>query len=193
MDTTSRLLIVVEPGVDTSSTLSSVNDAISRLQREKAGLQKDRDEWRLQHHELKKRFDLTMKQRDWYLADNKEQKLLIQSLQDELDKEAEFDEDDDPKTRRIRREYEKRMVQYEVRMHQLESDMQKEVDKQVELLKKAKKESDDAREEANDAQRGAITMFNEQKRYDSHIERLQSDVHRMNNAVDKMRDEEQEQ
>ena len=57
-------------------------------------------------------------------------------------------------------------------MHQLESGMQKEVDKQVELL-----------------QRGAITIVNEQKRNESNIQRLQSEVHRANNAVDKMRDE----
>ena len=30
-------------------------------------------------------------------------------------------------------------------------------------------------------------MFNEQKRYESHIQRLQSDVHRANSAVEKMR------
>ena len=64
-------------------------------------LQKDRDVRKLEHHELKESFDLTVKQRDWYLADNMEQKLLIQSLQDELGEEAEFDEEDDPKTRRI--------------------------------------------------------------------------------------------
>jgi phage shock protein A len=49
-----------------------------------------------------------------------------------------------------------------------------------------KKECDDARE---DALRDAITIINEQKRYESHIYRLQSDVHQANNAVDKMRDE----
>jgi predicted nucleic acid-binding Zn-ribbon protein len=47
----------------------------------------------------------------------------------------------------------------------------------------------DARGEADDAQRGAITMFNEQKRYESHIQRLQSDVHRANSAIEKMRTE----
>jgi len=46
------------------------------------------------------------------------------------------------------------------------------------LLDKAKKDLTDARDEADDAQRGAITMFNEQKRYESHIQRLQSEVHR---------------
>ena len=47
----------------------------------------------------------------------------------------------------------------------------------------------DAQDEANDAQRGAITMFDEQKRYESHIQKLQSNVHRANTAMDKMRDE----
>ena len=135
-------------------------------------LQKDRDVRKLEHHELKESFDLTVKQRDWYLADNMEQKLLIQSLQDELGEEAEFDEEDDPKTRRIWSECGKRVGQYEERMHQLESGMQKKVDKQVELL-----------------QRGAITIVNEQKRNESNFQRLQSEVHRANNAVDKMRDE----
>jgi Co/Zn/Cd efflux system component len=67
--------------------------------------------------------------------------------------------------------------------------MEKEVDKQVPLHQKAKKECNDAREEADDVQRGAITVFNEQKRHDSHIERMQSDVHRAIIAVDKMREE----
>jgi predicted RNase H-like nuclease (RuvC/YqgF family) len=37
--------------------------------------------------------------------------------------------------------------------------------------------------------RGAKTMFNEQKHSESTTQRLQSEVHRANNAVDKMRDE----
>jgi predicted RNase H-like nuclease (RuvC/YqgF family) len=60
--------------------------------------------------------------------------------------------------------------------------MQKKIDHQAELLEKARKEADDA-------QRGAIAKFNEQKRYKSHIQRLQSDTHRFSNAVDKMRTE----
>jgi len=53
----------------------------------------------------------------------------------------------------------------------------------------ATKERDEAREKANDAQRGVITMFNEQERFESHIQRLQSDAHRANTAVDKMMEE----
>jgi len=47
----------------------------------------------------------------------------------------------------------------------------------------------DARVETDDAQRGAITMFNEQKRYELNIQRLQSDVHRANTSMEKMRTE----
>jgi phage shock protein A len=38
-------------------------------------------------------------------------------------------------------------------------------------------------------QRSALNMFNEQKRYESHIQRLQSDVHRASSAVARMRTE----
>jgi hypothetical protein len=58
--------------------------------------------------------------------------------------------------------------------------MQKDIGIQVEQLQKVKKEPDDAQEEANDTERGAITMFNESKRYESHIERLQSEIHQAN-------------
>jgi phage shock protein A len=100
---------------------------------------------------------------------------IQQSLHKELGEveDAEFEEEDDTYTRRIRREYEKRVGQYEE---------QKKIDHQAELLEKARKEADDA-------QRGAVAMLNEQKRYESHIQRLQSDAHRSNSAVDKMRTE----
>ena len=44
--------------------------------------------------------------------------------------------------------------------------------RQTALLEKTKKDLDDARGKADDAQRGAITMFNEQKRYELNIQRL---------------------
>jgi len=47
------------------------------------------------------------------------------------------------------------------------------------LLDIAKKDLADAR--------SAITMFNKHKRHESHIQRLQSEVHRANSAVEKMR------
>jgi predicted RNase H-like nuclease (RuvC/YqgF family) len=60
---------------------------------------------------------------------------------------------------------------------------------QAVLLEKAKRDRDDARGEADDVQRGAITMFNEQTCYESHIQRLQSVFYRAKNAVNKMRTE----
>jgi uncharacterized coiled-coil DUF342 family protein len=56
-------------------------------------------------------------------------------------------------------------------------------------IKKAIKERDDAKDEADDAQRSAITMFNEQKRHETHMGRMKDDIYRANIAVDKMRDE----
>jgi phage shock protein A len=108
--------------------------------------------------------------------------LIQQSLHKELgeDEDAEFEEEDDTYTRRIRREYEKRVGQYEERLHELDKDMQKKIDHQAELLEKIDHQADDA-------QRGAVAMLNEQKRYESHIQRLQSDAHRSSSAVDKMR------
>jgi hypothetical protein len=50
---------------------------------------------------------------------------------------------------------------YEERLPQLQSERQR----QAVLLEKTKKDLDDA-------QRGAITMFNEQKRYELNIQRL---------------------
>ena len=87
--------------------------------------------------------------------------------------------------RRIRRECEKRVKECEELLLQLQSERQR----QAVLLEKTRKDLDDARGEADDAQRGAITMLNEQKRYELNIQHLQSDVHRANSAVDKMRTE----
>ena len=55
------------------------------------------------------------------------------------------------------------------------------------LLDKVNKELKEARGEADDAQRSTITMFNEQKCYELNIQRLQFDVHRSNNAMEKMK------
>jgi hypothetical protein len=73
-------------------------------------------------------------------------------------------------------------------MAQLQSDMQKEIDKQVYLLKKVTKERDDARSEANESQQSARSLFNEQKRIESQMDRMKDEVSRSNKAVDKMRD-----
>ena len=99
----------------------------------------------------------------------------IKSLHQELGGEdAELDDDDDdPLLCRIQRECEKRVKNCEEALKQSQSERHR----QAMLLGKAGKDLKDARGEADDAQRGAITMFNEQKR-------LQSDVHRANTAVD---------
>ena len=67
-------------------------------------------------------------------------------------------------------------------MVQLESDMQKEIDKQVHLLKKVTRE----RDEANESQQSAKKLFNEQKRVESQIDRMKDEVNRSNKAIDKM-------
>jgi predicted secreted Zn-dependent protease len=59
---------------------------------------------------------------------DKKQQLLIKSLNTELDEDAEFDEDeDDPQLRRIRRECETRVKEYEERMQQLQFDMRRQL------------------------------------------------------------------
>jgi hypothetical protein len=73
-------------------------------------------------------------------------------------------------------------------MVQSQSDMQKDIDKQVSLLKKVMKEHDDARNEANESQQSTMNIFNEQKRHESQMDRMTDDVSRANKAVDKMRE-----
>jgi len=73
-------------------------------------------------------------------------------------------------------------------MAQLQSDMQKEIDKQVYLLKRVKKERDDARSETNESQQSARSLFNEQKRFETQMDRMKEEVSSSNKAVDKMRD-----
>ena len=85
----------------------------------------------------------------------------------------------------MRSECEKRVKDCEERLQQLQSERHR----QAILFGKASKNLKDARGEADDAERGAITMFNEQKRYELNIQRLQSDVHRVNSAVEKIRTE----
>jgi hypothetical protein len=78
------------------SALSSVSDAISRLQQENVRPQKDRDRWRLKYQQLQRLIIQIEQQRDWYQADNDDQKLLIKTLQIQLGEDSEFDEEDDP-------------------------------------------------------------------------------------------------
>ena len=56
-------------------------------------------------------------------------------------------------------------------------------------IEKLRKGRDDSRSEADDAYRGAISIFNQQKKHESHIQRLQAEIHRANSAVEKMRTE----
>jgi len=67
-------------------------------------------------------------------------------------------------------------------MVQLQSDMQKDIDKQVYLLKKVTKERDDVRTESNESQQSARNIFNEQKRFESQMDRMKDEVSRSNKA-----------
>ena len=67
--------------------------------------------------------------------------------------------------------------------------LQKECKEQTVTIETLRKERDDSRNEADDAHRGAISIFNEQKKHESHIQRLQAEIHRANSAVEKMRAE----
>jgi len=117
------------------------------------------------------------------------QKLSIKLLQDELGEEVEFDAEETAQMRSVRRECKTRVNNYEDRMAQLQSDMQKEIDKQVYLLKKVTKEPDDARSDANESQQSARSLFNEQKRFESQMDRMLDEVSRSTKAMDKMPDE----
>ena len=117
------------------------------------------------------------------------QKLSIKLLQDKLGEEAEFNAEETAQMRSVRRECETRVNNYEDRTVQLQSDMQKEIDKQVYLLKKVTKERDDARSEANESQQSTSSWFNEQKRLESQMDRMKDEVSRSIKAMDKMRDE----
>ncbi len=117
------------------------------------------------------------------------QKLSIKLLQDKLREEAEFDAEETAQMRSVRRECETRVNNYEDRMAQLQSDMQKEIDKQVHLLKKVTKERDDARSEANESQQSARSLFNEQKRLEKSEDRMKDEVSRSNKAMERMRED----
>ena len=115
---------------------------------------------------LNQKYERAISHNDVLVTDNAKQRQLINSLQRELgENDAEFDgENDDPLLCRIRRECEKRVKDCKESLKQSQAERQL----QAKLLDKAKKDLADARGEADDAQRGAITMFNEQKRYESH-------------------------
>ena len=142
---------------------ASVTDAITRLQRERDLAMHRNDELHKHYkREIKKKDDaarqstlLGMEQRTKQVRDAQQetehykkqfenamslvetQNLSIKLLQDELGEEAEFDAEETAQMRSVRRECETRVKNYEDRMVQLESDIQKEIDKQVHLLKKS--------------------------------------------------------
>jgi hypothetical protein len=118
-DTASRLLISVEPGVNTSSALASASDAITRLQQDH--IQKERDLAlrrqkelhdfyldKLKEKELYSSYqssdylrlsgelDQAVKQMERYQSLHETQKLQIKNLQEELG-------EDDPKMGHLRR------------------------------------------------------------------------------------------
>ena len=67
--------------------------------------------------------------------------------------------------------------------------LQNDRKEQTATIEKLRKDHDDSRSEANDAHRGAISIFNEQKKHESHIQRLQAEVHRANSAVENILDQ----
>jgi len=188
---------------------TSVTDAVTRLQRERDLALHD-----YYNKELKKKDDADHKMAQWHKGEHQNQiraaqnetaqykmqfeqamslietqKLSIKLLQDELGEEAEFDAEETVQMRSIRRECETRVNNYEDKMIQLQSDMQKDIDKQVYLLKKVTKEREEARNESNESQQSARNIFNEQKRLEYQMDRSKDEVSRSNKAVDKMRDE----
>jgi hypothetical protein len=76
-----------------------------------------------------------MTQRDWYVED-----WYVESSCGAW-WDAEFDDEDDPHMRRIRRECEKRVNEYEERLQQLDSDTRRELEIQAVLLEKATKDT----------------------------------------------------
>jgi len=98
--------------------------------------------------------------------------LSIKLLQEELGEEAEFDAEETAQMRSVRHECVTRVNQYEDRMVQLQSDIQRDIDKQVSLLRKVTKERDDARAETNESQQSAMNIFNEQKSQESVVQTM---------------------
>jgi len=133
--------------------------------------------------------DELIREKDHLAADNDRKQQLIKSLHQELaGDEAELDDDDDdPLLHRLRRECERHVKDCEERLKK----SQAEGEMQSILIDKIKHDLRDAQGEADDAHRVAITMNIQryEKRYELNIQRLQSDVHRANKSMEKMRTE----
>ena len=132
---------------------------------------------------------------------NTEQRQTIQNLHKELGGDPDLVDSHEDDSYLLKR----RMAEAEERHKKLTSEMNKKFESQEALLKKTKqerreqalllmglqnerkeqtatietlrKERDDSRSEADDAHRGAISIFNEQKKHESHIQRLQAEIH----------------
>jgi hypothetical protein len=188
---------------------ASVDEAITRLQRERDLALRRIDELNTHYkRELQAKDDQRrasdMRSTDFYRRDLQRatdqtaqcqqqievakglietQKLSIKLLEEELGEEAEFDQDESPQMRSVRRECDRRVEEQQERIYQLQSDLDAAIATKDALLEKSIKDLKDARDDADDAQRGAITMFNEQKRHESHIERMTDEVHRAKAAA----------
>ncbi len=177
-DTASRLLLPLGVEFTTSSALSSVSVAITRLRRErnlalrrieelhahykKELLSKEESHTRrdssINSRYLKVTGDLeaTKQHLDQVKSLCDTQNLMIKRLQEELDEEAELDPDEDPHVRRVRREYEQRIKDYEERIRQLESERREDYDEQTKEVERMRRERNIAREEATEAQREKV-------------------------------------
>ena len=171
-DTASRLLLPLGVEITTSSALSSVSVAITRLRRErieelhahykKELLSKEESHTRrdssINSRYLKVTGDLeaTKQHLDQVKSLCDTQNLMIKRLQEELDEEAELDPDKDPHVRRVRREYEQRIKDYEERIRQLESERREDHDEQTKEVERMRRERNIAREEATEAQREKV-------------------------------------
>jgi hypothetical protein len=104
----------------------SVSDAITRLQQEKARVQKDLDKKRAAYNDLNDKHMRALSVNEMLVADNAKQRQMINSLQRELgENDAEFDDDsDDPLLRRIQRECEKRVKDCEEHLKQSQAEGQ---------------------------------------------------------------------
>jgi hypothetical protein len=133
-DTTSRPILPLRIETPTSSALSSVSDAITRLQRERDLALRRIDELHAYYKRERKsleeshaRHDSTLnnsyikvsgdlegtkQQLDQVQSLCETQSLMIKRLQVELGEDAEFDPDQDPHMRRVHREYEQRVEDY---------------------------------------------------------------------------------
>jgi chromosome segregation ATPase len=194
---------------------ASVTDAVTRLQRERDLALRRIDELHAHHKKENEKRDAADRQTTEIMKNVREsmirdaqketahyksqfehamelvenQKLSIKMLQDELGEEAEFDAEETAQMRSVRRECEARVNRYEDRLAEITTDMQKEIDKQAQLLRKVTKERDDARSEIVESQQSARSLFNEQKRLEKSEDRLKDEVSRSNKAMDKMREE----